>query len=202
LLCRTLLRSFIETQNMSSMRWITERLRDILLGSRKLTKPVAHYAGYIDDYLDALVSVADSAKQSFAYRKGVVGQWGVIARGPAQGLPYVLRLLRNPLPEGRSAAAGILDAWSDDPALAPHLIEALATEPDIETLSTLMGTLGRLKVSAALPRLAELLRSPNSDRGDLSWSVIEALSAIVGERFISAADPKGAADIWLLEHGY
>lgn len=202
------------------MRWFPDSLRAFLAGPPKLeeesyprdalgrpdlqrfTKPISHYTGYLDEYLEALVSAVDPAHQSFAYRKGVLGQWGLIAKGPTEGLPYVLRLMRHSVPEGRSAAAGILDAWSTDRSLIPHLIDALAREQDTETLSTLIGTLGRLKVATALPRLAALLRSPDSDHGDLSWSVIEAVSAIAGVRFTAKADPRGSTDEWLRQHGY
>ena len=70
---------------------------------------------------------------------------------------------------------------------------------DIETLSTLAAALGRMKARAALPRLAALLRAPNSDEGDLSWSVIEAVGEIAGRDFRSAPDPKRATDHWLRE---
>ncbi|MEX2285145.1 MAG: HEAT repeat domain-containing protein [Gemmatimonadota bacterium] len=171
---------------------------------KRFTRPLAHYTGYIDEYLVSLGTSGptDPAWQSFAYRKSVLGQWGIIARGPSQALPYVLRLLTNPIPEGRSAAAGILDAWAADITLVPRLIGALENEDDIETLSILAGTLGRLGARAALPRLAELLRSPNSDHGDLSGSMIEAVSAIAREDFTADADPKRAADQWLREQGY
>ena len=128
-------------------------------------------------------------------------QWGMIAKGPSEALPYVLGLLERPLPEARSAAAGIIGEWKMDPTFIPHLVSALEREDDIETLSTLADVLGRLKARAALPRLAGLLRAPNSDEGDLSWSVIEAVSAIAGRDFMSTADPKRATDNWLAEQG-
>lgn len=201
---------------------IPDRLRDALFGAhaqtleeetyprdamgrpdlKRFTKPLTHYTQYIDDYLASFATAREAAEQSFAYRKGVVGQWGVIACGPANGLPYVLQLLKHPVPEGRSTAAGILGAWDDNPTLVPHLLDVLATETDIETLSTVMSLLGRMKVHAALPRLAELLRAPNSDEGDLSWSVVEAVSAIARKRFASMPDPKRAADEWLRSQGY
>jgi hypothetical protein len=170
----------------------------------RFTRPAAHYIGYIEEYLTSLTpsGPAELDLQRYAYRKGVIGQWGIIARGPSEGLPYVLRLLKHPVPEGRSAAAGILDAWAVDASLVPQLVASLETETDIEALSTVAGTLGRLKAAEALPRLAALLRSPSSTEGDLLWSVIEAVSAIVGKRFVSAAEPQQAADRWLREHGY
>lgn len=170
---------------------------------QRFTKPLSHYISYMEDYHKALGATgpADAAWQSFAYRKGVLAQWGIIAKGPSEALPYVLGLLESPLPEGRSAAAGILGEWQKDPTFIPHLVSALERDDDIETLSTLAGTLGRLKARAALPRLAALLRAPNSDEGDLSWSVMEAVSAIAGKDFISTPDPKQATDDWLREQG-
>ena len=170
---------------------------------RRFTKPLSHYIGYMEDYHKSLEASGptDSAWQSHAYRKGVLAQWGFIAKGPSEALPYVVDLLEHPLPEARSAAAGILGEWKTDPAFIPHLVSALEKEDDIETLSTLAGALGRLKARAALPRLAALLRAPNADEGDLSWSVIEAVSAIAGRDFMSTADPKAATENWLGEQG-
>ena len=170
---------------------------------KRFTKPLSHYIGYMEDYHQALgpAGPTDPAWQSFAYRKGVLAQWGMIAKGPSEALPYVLGLLESPLPEARSAAAGIIGEWRKDDSFIPHLVSALEKEDDIETLSTLAGALGRLKARAALPRLAALLRAPNSDEGDLSWSVIEAVSAIAGRDFMSTADPKRATDNWLAEQG-
>jgi hypothetical protein len=181
------------------MRPLFRILRDILLGSAAssqleeesyprgrlgrpdlshFTKPLEHYTRHIDDYLMSLgpTGPRDAPAQSLAYRKGVIGQWGVIARAPAQALPYVLQLLRKPVAEGRRAAAGILDDWATDATFVPQLLSAADSEQDIETLSVLVGTVGRLRARAALPLLASLLRSPDRVDGDLGWSVIDAIA--------------------------
>jgi hypothetical protein len=182
----------------------------------RFRRSVEHYAGYIEDYLASLESRPDtrgrvnpstSEWQAYAYRKGVFGQWGLIARGPAEALPTVLRLLQHPVAEARQAGAGVLEAWtgeSDDleaPALAALERELGNPETDIETLSTLLGVLGRVRSEAALPLLARVLRAPESSTGDLDWSAIEALGAIAGQRFVKESDPNQAAERWLRERG-
>lgn len=130
----------------------------------RFTRPLDHYIGYVEAYLTSLDPNAPTATgaeswrhnrawQSYAYRKGVLGQWGLIARGPAEALPYVLGLLRHKIPEARSSGAGVLEAWTDatpHPDLVLHVRaaaerEANAEEPDPETLSILRGLLERLE---------------------------------------------------------
>src|SRR5262245_4052692 len=82
------------------------------------TRSVEHYARYIGDYLESLESARDEPPrarewQVYEYQKYVLGQWGLIARGPSEALATVLRLLRHRIPEGRQAASGVLGAWAD-----------------------------------------------------------------------------------------
>ncbi len=183
----------------------------------RFTRSAAHYAGYIDDYLTSLDSRAASQSraqpatpewQAYAYRKGVLGQWGLIARGPVDALPVVLQLLRDPLPEGRQAGAGVLDAWSREsrdfatPALTAAERELEGPDTDIETLGILLGLLGRARSEAALPLLARVLRAPESSTGDLDWSAVEALEDFAGQPFTRDPDPKQAAERWLRERGF
>jgi len=178
----------------------------------RFTQSVAYYARYIDDYLESLDPrgsrhPATSKWQSYAYRKGVFGQWGLIARGPVEALPTVLGLLRHPVAEGRQAGAGVLGAWARDgvdvvaPSLAAAERELNRPEIDIETLGSLIGVLGRARSEAALPLLARALRAPESTTGDLDWSAMEALQDIAGQRFVDQSDPKKAAERWLRERG-
>jgi hypothetical protein len=115
----------------------------------RFTKPVSHYTGYIEEYFTVLFSKAGPSAKSYAYRKYVLGEWGLIARGPAEALPSVLELLRNPIPEARQAATAVLDAWADsDSEVATHAIaaaerELTSDEPDVETLSILIELLGK-----------------------------------------------------------
>ena len=90
-------------------------------------------------------------------------------------LPTVLRLLRHHISEGLQAASGVLGAWADrataleEPALAAAEKELAGPDTDIETLSTLIGILGRQRSEASLPLLARVLRDPNSRNGDVDW---------------------------------
>jgi hypothetical protein len=182
----------------------------------RFEKPVAHYSSYIEDYLASLepslrsenrAHPATAEWRSYAYRKGVLGQWGLIARGPAEALPVVLRLLQHPVAEGRQAGAGVLQAWTPErgdfeaAALAAAERELGSPEPDIETLGVLFGVLARIRSESALPILARVLRAPESSTGDLDWSAVEALETIAGKRFTREADPKQAAESWLRGRG-
>jgi hypothetical protein len=187
----------------------------------RFVRPLDHYIGYLDAYLESLRTDArptggaaqrphtDSAWQAYAYRKGVLGQWGLIARGPGEALPYVITLLGHPLPEARQAGAGVLDAWvgaQPHPNLAAYALtaaerEASAPERDAETLSVLVELLGRIKSVESLPLLARVLRAPESRAGDVDVAAAQAVGAIAGESFEPANDPRAAADRWLRARG-
>ena len=174
-------------------------------------RPVEHYERYIADYLESLESpkgtLADREWQTYAYQKYVFGQWGLIARGPSEALPAVIRLLPHRIAEGRQAASGVLDAWSDAgtpmdaPLLAAAEKELAGPDTDIETLSTLIGILGRQRSEAALPLLARVLRDPGSKNGDVDWCAVEAIGDIAGRKFVKEPEPKQAAERWLQQHG-
>jgi len=188
----------------------------------RFTRPVSHYVGYVDAYLaslgdtpltdsDGLTPARDySAWQAHAYTKGVFGQWGLIARGPAEALPYVLTLLTQALPEARQTAAGVLGAWMTPESrdiLADHALRAAEREaampaPDAETLSTLLGLLGRVRALTALPLIAQVLRAPSSRDGDVDYAAAEAVEAISGARFDQSVDPRQAAERWLRDRGH
>ena len=216
-----------------ALRW----LREILLGPEKpprleeerfpvdakgrpdltrFTKPVDHYAGYIEDYLASLDTRGNSRNptqpstsewQVYSYRKGVFGQWGLIARGPAQALPVVLELLQHRVAEGRQAGAGVLSAWKpesadlQEAALAAAERELSGPDTDIETLGVLMDILARARSEAALPLIARVLRDAKSSEGDLDWSAMEALEVFAAQKFTREPDPKLAADHWLKAQG-
>jgi hypothetical protein len=182
----------------------------------RFVRPVEHYARYIDEYLESLDSprVAPrgapplaSEGQGYDYQKYVLGQWGLIARGPSEALPTVLRLLQHRIPEGRQAAAGVLGAWADrgtaieEVMLASAERELAGPAADIETLSTLIGILGRARSEASLPLLARVLRDPNSSNGDVDWCAIEAIGEIAGRKFVEGPDAKQAAERWLQQRG-
>ena len=168
------------------------------------TKPLAHYVAYFDDYLVSLGPQGTRSKpaQELAYRKSVYAQWGLIAKGPQEALPYVLQLLAHAEPEARAAAAGVLEAWSDgSSALGPTLIAAAEKETDPETLSTLIAAIARTRTESALPLFGRILRDPASRNGDVHWAVVEAAGTIAGRRFELSDEGLRAADAWLRDQG-
>jgi hypothetical protein len=170
----------------------------------RFTKPLAHYTAYFDEYLASLgpQGPASSTAQQLAYRKGVLAQWGLIATGPRDALPYVMRLLAHSEREARSAAAGVLDAWLDSGASGiPALLAAAEAETDPETLTTLISALARRRSPGTLPLLARLIRDPASRNGDVHWAVVEAVSDIAGKRFALSDEGLRAADAWLRQQG-
>ena len=170
----------------------------------RFTKPVAHYAAYFDDYLASLGprGPASSTAQQLAYRKSVLAQWGLIAKGPREALPYVKRLLARSEPESRSAAAAVLAAWTGrDSSFVPELLAAAEGETDPETLGTLISALARAHTRSALPLFGRILRDPTSRHGDVHWAVVEGLSAIAGQRFELSEQGLRDADAWLRKQG-
>jgi len=196
-----------------------ERFPRDSMGRTDLTRfvhPASHYAAYVDDYLASLrpsngrEERPGSAWQSYAYRKGVIGEWGLIARGASESLPFVVRLLNDPLPEARQTASGVLQAWlgaGDDAAIEAHALAAAAREisqdePDVEAVSGLVEVLGRLRSQQALPLLARVLRMPGASRGDIDWTTADAVASIAGESFDDGGDRREAAELWLRARGF
>jgi hypothetical protein len=170
----------------------------------RFRKPVAHYAAYFDEYLASLgpQGPASAAAQQLAYRKSVLAQWGLIAKGPRDALPYVKQLLARSEPESRSAAAAVLEAWTGrDSSFVPELLAAAEAETDPETLSTLISALAAARTRSALPLLGRILRDPASKTGDLHWAVVEGVSKIAGRRFRLSDEGLRDADAWLREQG-
>lgn len=181
----------------------------------RFVHPASHYASYIEAYLATLRPATGrqerrgSVWQSYAYRKGVIGEWGLIAHGPSEALPFVVRLLTDPLPEARQKATGVLEAWMGagrDAEIEAHALaaaerEAGKEEPDIETLGGLLGILGRLRSQQALPLMARVLRMPGASTGDLDWATADAVAAVGGESFDHAGDRRAAAERWLRKRG-
>jgi hypothetical protein len=170
----------------------------------RFTKPLAHYTAYFDEYLVSLgpQGPASSTARDLAYRKSVFAQWGLIAKGPRDALPYVKRLIGHVEPEARSAAAAVLEAWIErDSSFVPELLAAAEVETDPETLSTLLSALARARAWSALPLLGRILRDPASRNGDVHWSVVEALSDFAAQRFELSDEGLRAADAWLRQQG-
>jgi hypothetical protein len=185
----------------------------------RFTRPLEHYVGYIETYLASLQPIPrgqpvpperrSSEWQAHAYHKGVFGQWGLIAIGPAKALDYVLTLLRHDLPEGRQSGAGVLEAWVEagqSADLTAHALafaerEASESEPDPETISVLITVLGRAKRRDALPLLARIFRAPWANVGDVDFDAATAIGEIAGKSFARKPDPRAAAEQWLTEQG-
>jgi hypothetical protein len=170
----------------------------------RFTKPVSHYATYFDEYLTSLGpnGPASSDARALAYRKGVLAQWGLIAKGPREALPYVRQLLAHTEPEARSAAAGVMEAWAGhDSPFVSDLLAAADVETDAEAFATLISALARARTRRALPLLARILRDPRSRNGDVHWAVVEALGEIAGQRFEISEEGLRAADVWLRDQG-
>lgn len=178
--------------------------------------PVAYYEAYADEYLASLdPKTAEPPRpdrkyaewQGYWYRKYVLAQWGLIARGPAEALPTVLRYLKHRIPEGRQLASGVLGDWARKkidvtaPALAAAEQEFASAEPDIETLGTLLTLLGESRAESALPLMARVLRDPRSKNGDLDWNAMEAIGEVARKKFVKEPDPMRAADEWLRARG-
>ena len=170
----------------------------------RFTKPLAHYVAYFDAYLVSFGPQGNRSReaQELAYRKNVYAQWGLIAKGPQEALPYVMQLLAHSESEARAAAAGVLDAWVEgNPTLAPSLLAAAETEKDPETLSILISAIARTRTKSALPLLGRILRDPASRNGDVHWAVVEAVAKFARRRFELSEDGLRAADAWLREQG-
>jgi hypothetical protein len=170
----------------------------------RFTKPLAHYAAYFDEYLASLgpEGPASTTALQLVYRKSVLAQWGLIAKGPRDALPYVKRLLAHSEPEARSAAAGVLEAWTGrDSSFVPELLAAAEVETDPETLALLISGLARARTRSALPLLGRLLRDPASRNGDVHWAVVEAVSDVAEQRFELSDEGLSAADTWLRQQG-
>jgi HEAT repeat protein len=168
----------------------------------RFTKPVAHYAAYFDEYLVSLgpKGPKSTPARELAYRKSVYAQWGLIAKGPQDALPYVLQLLAHSESEARAAAAGVLEAWIDGNAtLVPTLLAAAEKETDPETLGTLMSAIAKTRTRSALPLLGRILRDPASRNGDVCWDAVEAIGTIARRRFELNEEGLRAADAWLRE---
>lgn len=170
----------------------------------RFTKPLSHYVAYFDAYLVSLGPEGNRSReaQELAYRKSVYAQWGLIAKGPQEALPYVMQLLAHSEPEARAAAAATLEAWIDGKAaLVPTLLAAAGTETDPETLSTLISAIARTRSREALPLLGRILRDPASRNGDVHWAVVEAVGKIARRRFELSEEGLRAADAWLRDQG-
>jgi HEAT repeat protein len=133
------------------------------------------------------------------FAKRVTASWGLIARG-RQSLPYLTRMLSSRDANSREDAAGAL-AWlgADAGGVVRELLQALKHETGQQARDSIVLALGALKNPAAIPALAELIRSADTD-GDTRRCAVESLGKIVRRRFDNHADPEAAAVTWLDAH--
>jgi HEAT repeat protein len=111
-----------------------------------------------------------------------------------------MRILRSRDADSREDAAGAL-AWlgADANGIVRELLLALEQETGQQARDSIVLALGTLKNPAAIPALAELIRSPATD-GDTRRCAVESLGKIVRRRFDKQADPEAAAVTWLDAH--
>lgn len=133
------------------------------------------------------------------FNKRVAASWGLIARG-GESLPYLMLMLRSRDAGSREDAAGAL-AWlgTDAGGVVRELLLALEQETGQQARDSIVLTLGALKNRAAIPALAELIRSEDTD-GDTRRCAVESLGKIVRKRFDKQTDPEAAAVTWLDAH--
>ena len=163
----------------------------------RYNKPLSHYVRLYDEYLTSLKQKGESV---WTYRKRVDAIWGLIAKG-AEALPYALQMLINDTPEAREDAGGILAELGKVEGVLEAILERIEQEHDQQALASLVLTVGAFRDSRAIPKLAALIRSPDTN-GDTQWTAIESLGKIVKKRFLQQADPFALAKKWLLVHGY
>jgi HEAT repeat protein len=182
--------------------FIAPREKDGSPKLRYFTKPLEHYIGYFEDYLAIFNSQAklSSRQISLACSKGSWAQWGFIAKG-TESLPYVMELLKRPIPEAREAAANVLFGLARQDGVIEPLLDALATEDDEQTRGGMIQALGALRSKKAIPVLAQLIRDQKMDEEN-RWVAMESLGEIVGRMFVRQDSPIKAAEDWLTKHGY
>ncbi|HEY0453667.1 HEAT repeat domain-containing protein [Actinophytocola sp.] len=136
-------------------------------------------------------------EQDFTRR--VTASWGLIARG-RESLPYLMSMLRSGDADSREDAGGALTWLGEDAAgLVGELLTALRRETDPQARDSIVATLGALRNRAAVPALAALIRSADTD-GDTRRCAVESLGTIVRRRFDKQPDPEAAAIAWLDAH--
>jgi HEAT repeat protein len=153
----------------------------------------------------------DQHRQAFADREDerisaekwwdrrVEATWGLIRLGEG-GAPFAIEMLASGNPDIREDGAGILAEIGRDERAVDALLAALGKETHDQPRDGLIAALGRMKSQRAIPYLAQLIRSAETD-GDTRWEAVLALGQIVRRRFDRQPDPERAAIAWLDEHG-
>jgi HEAT repeat protein len=134
------------------------------------------------------------------FSKRVTASWGLIARG-RKSLPYLMVMLKSSDADSREDASGALGWLGKQPdGVVGELLAALEDETEHQPRDSIVVTLGALKNRAAIPALAALIRSDDTD-GDTRRCAVESLGKIVRQRFGAQDDPEAAAIAWLDAHG-
>ena len=129
-----------------------------------------------------------------------MASWGLIARG-RESLPYLMLMLRSSNADSREDAGGALGWLGKEPGgVVGELLAALEDETEHQPRDSIVVTLGALKNRAAIPALAALIRSDDTD-GDTRRCAVESLGKIVRKQFGTRDDPESATIAWLDAHG-
>jgi HEAT repeat protein len=160
---------------------------------RYYDEPASYYS---DMHAQAMQdSRSREADSRLAFARRVHGCWGLIARG-AESIPFALEMLASANSDAREDGAAVLAAVGRDDAVVERLLNALATEPDIQARDSIIQALGGLRNRAALPALVALVENEATD-GDTRWTAIEALGKVVRRRFLAQPEPTQAALDWI-----
>jgi HEAT repeat protein len=130
----------------------------------------------------------------------VQATWALIARRE-EAVPFAIKMLGNRNADIREDGAGVLAEIGRDGRTVDALLAALRTETEHQPRDVLIDALGRMKSRQAVPYLAELIRSPETD-GDTRSGAVIALGRIVGRHFDRQPDAEHAALEWLDRHGH
>ena len=134
------------------------------------------------------------------WNRRVDATWGLIACG-AEAAPFAIAMLERSNPDVREDGAGILAEIGRDERALDAVLDALHRETEHQPRDVLVSALGRMKNPRAIPSLAAMLRSPQTDR-DTCANVVDALGRLARRRFDRDDDPAGAAIAWLEKKGY
>jgi hypothetical protein len=159
----------------------------------RYTDSAHYYAAMHRQYLDAARTSEYDGELEF--RRRVHATWGLIAKGAA-AVPYAVAMLKSEEADAREDGAAILAEIGKDAEVGRQVLEALASETDPLARDSLIQALGALKDRAAIPVLAELIRSRDTD-DDTRWTAVESLGRLVRRRFLDQAQPLAAALEWL-----
>ena len=132
------------------------------------------------------------------FRRRVHANWGLIAKGAA-AIPHAVAMLNSKNADAREDGASILAEIGKGPEVLQHVLDALGSETELVARDALVQALGAFKDRAAIPMLAAMIRSSDTD-GDTRRTAVESLGRIVRQRFVDRAEPVQAALEWLEHH--